>query len=205
MYEQNATGTPMIQPMFFVYPDDEKCNSLQYQYFWGSIMVAPVTQENSTEVDIYFPNDVFYDYYTHEKIQGNASTVQKQVPYTSIPLFYRGGTIVAERANSANTTTELRKQDFVINIAPGRDGSASGTLYLDDGVSLEQPATSYIHFHYSKAGKFSMTGSFGYSSNATIQSIVVLGKSEGGNGGEEATTSKPQESISLNTAYTTML
>jgi alpha-glucosidase len=43
LYEQNQTGTPLIQPMFFVYPDDVKCNSLEHQFFWGpGVMVAPV-------------------------------------------------------------------------------------------------------------------------------------------------------------------
>jgi alpha-glucosidase len=44
MYEQNQTGTPLIQPMFFVYPEDTNCNSLEYQFFWGpDVLVAPVT------------------------------------------------------------------------------------------------------------------------------------------------------------------
>ena len=163
--------------MFFAYPDDPECNSLQYQYFWGSgVLVAPVTEDNSTTAHIYFPNDVFYDYYTHEMIQGNGSVVHKQVDYTSIPLYYKGGSIVAERVNSANTTTELRKQNFRIVVAPGTDGTAFGSLYIDDGVSLVQSnGTTYIKFHYSKKGRFKMTGSFGYDSGVSIESIVVLG------------------------------
>jgi alpha-glucosidase len=48
------------------------------------------------------------------------------------------------------------------------------------GVSLEQPATSYIQFHYSKKGKFSITGSFGYSAGVGIESVIVLGSSSAG-------------------------
>ena len=60
--------------------------------------------------------------------------IEKDVDYTSIQLYYKGGSIVAQRAKSANTTTELRKQNFAVFIAPGVDGTASGSLYLDDGV-----------------------------------------------------------------------
>lgn len=124
----------MIQPMFYVYPDDAKCNSLELQYFYGSIMVAPVTGDNTTSVGIYMPDDIFYDWYTHEKIEGNGTVMHRDdVSYDSIPLFYRGGTIVAQREDSTNTTTELRKKGFDIVIAPGTDGTASGALYLDDG------------------------------------------------------------------------
>lgn len=139
-------------------------------------MVAPVTEENSTTTTIYMPNDVFYDYFTHETVHGNGSMVTlTDVAYTTIPLYYKGGSIVALRANSANTTTELRKEDFDIIIAPGLDGTATGNLYLDDGDSLEQPATSYITFTYSKNGVFAMTGSFDYDAGVSISSVTVLG------------------------------
>ncbi|KAK1057199.1 hypothetical protein LTR12_013002 [Friedmanniomyces endolithicus] len=177
-YDQNQIGTPTVQPMFFVYPEDKNANSLAYQYFYGpGIMVAPVTIENSTTTDIYMPDDVFYDYYTHETVRGHGAMVTlTNVAYTTIPLYYKGGAIVALRANSANTTAELRKQDFSIVIAPGLNGTASGSLYLDDGVSIEQAATSYIDFKYDASGHFAMTGSFGYDAGVSITSITVLGE-----------------------------
>jgi alpha-glucosidase len=46
MYEQNQTGTPLIQPMFFVYPDDVKCNSLEYQFFWGPGVMGTCNEYN---------------------------------------------------------------------------------------------------------------------------------------------------------------
>jgi len=176
-YNQNQTGTPTVQPMFFVYPNDANSNSLQYQYFYGpGIMVAPVTEDNSTTTEIYMPNDIFYDYYTHDTVRGNGEMITlTDVAYTTIPLYYKGGSIVALRANSANTTTELRNQDFNVVIAPGLDGTATGNLYLDDGVSIEQPATSYITFNYDKSGKFAMTGSFGYDAGVSITTVTVLG------------------------------
>ncbi|KAK0932413.1 hypothetical protein LTR29_016016 [Friedmanniomyces endolithicus] len=176
-YDQNHTGVPSVQPMFFVYPKDSNANALQYQYFYGpAIMVAPVTVENSTTTEIYMPDDVFYDYYTHETVRGTGHMVTlTDIAYTTIPLYYKGGSIVALRANSANTTTELRKQDFSIVIAPGLDGTASGNLYLDDGDSIDQPATTYIDFSYHNNGKFVMTGDFGYDTGVLITSVVVLG------------------------------
>lgn len=176
-YTQNQTGTPCVQPLFFHYPSDPATNALGYQFFWGpGIMVAPVTEENSTSTTIYMPDDLFYDFYTHEAVRGNGETVTlSDVPYTTIPLYYKGGSIVALRSSSANTTTELRKQDFSIVIAPGLDGSAAGELYLDDGVSQVQEAVSLIRFAYTKDGEFSMTGSFGYEAGVRITSVVVLG------------------------------
>ncbi|KAK1071370.1 hypothetical protein LTR33_010476 [Friedmanniomyces endolithicus] len=180
-YDQNQTGTPTVQPMFFHYPEDKQTNSLGFQYFYGpGILVAPVTIESSTTTDVYLPDDVFYDYYTHNTVRGNASWVTlTDVPYTSIPLYYKGGSIVTLLANSANTTAELRKQNFDVVIAPGLNGSAAGKPYLDDGVSIQQAATSYITFTYDRSGTFAMTGSFGYDAGVSITSITVLGSGSG--------------------------
>lgn len=101
------------------------------------------------------------------------------VPYTTIPLFYQGGNIVAMRVSSANTTAELRTKDFALVVAPGLDGKASGSLYLDDGESLVQQATSYIHFYYDN-NRFSMTGTFDYDAGVSITSITILGGSGSG-------------------------
>jgi alpha-glucosidase len=177
MYAQNQTGAPLVQPMFFAYPGDPKCHGLQYQYFFGpGILVAPVTVENSTAADVYLPDDVFYDFYTHEVVRGAGGVVHlPDVPYTTIPLYYRGGSVVALRVQSANTTAELRKQNFAVVVAPGLDGTASGSLYLDDGDSLVQTATSYIQFHYTANGSFSMTGAMDYNAGVVIKSVTVLG------------------------------
>lgn len=89
MYHQNQTGEPLVNPMFFSYPEDENTFSLQYQYFWGpSVLVAPVTEENSTSSSVYLPNDIFYDYYTHESIQGTGSWVAlTDIAYTTSKLL----------------------------------------------------------------------------------------------------------------------
>ncbi|KAK1056332.1 hypothetical protein LTR74_014992 [Friedmanniomyces endolithicus] len=216
-YQQNQTGVPTVQPMFFHYPADANANALAYQYFYGpGLMVAPVTEENSTTTDIYMPDDIFYNYHTHETVRGHGETVTlTDVAYTSIPLYYAGGNIIAMRANSSNTTTELREQDFSIIIAPSHNGTATGNLYLDDGVSIEQAVTSYMTFTYDSSGKSSMSGSFQYTAGVSITSITVLGgsnttsSSAGGYSKVKATAEKAmthvQTSIPLTGPYSVQL
>ncbi|KAF2088804.1 glycoside hydrolase family 31 protein [Saccharata proteae CBS 121410] len=176
LYRQNQTGNPLINPMFFIYPEDENTFPIDLQYFFGdSILVSPVTEENATSVDIYLPEDVFYDFWTGERVVGNASYIHlDDVGFTSIPLHVRGGSIVPLRAASANTTTELRKQNFTLMIAPGLDGKASGSLYLDEGDAIEQPETSLIEMDFNGT-HLSTSGSFGYDPGVSIEGIVLLG------------------------------
>lgn len=175
-HRQSTTGLPVLNPLFYHYPSDKNTFAIEHQFFFGDdILVSPVLEENSTAVSIYLPNATFYDFWTGEKVQGNASYINlTNVDFDSIPLHVRGGAILPLRAESANTTTELRKQDFILWIAPNVTNQAQGTLYLDDGDSIEQNATSNIVFTYNN-GAFSMSGSFGYDAGVSIKNITVLG------------------------------
>ncbi|KAI1341410.1 glycoside hydrolase family 31 protein [Xylariaceae sp. FL0016] len=176
LHHQSVDGTPLINPLFYIYPNDTTTFPLELQYFYGpSLMVAPVTEENSTSVDIYLPDDVFYDWYTHEKIvgQGSMITVGNQ-SWTDLPLYLRGGIIVPVRNESAMTTTELRKKPFDILVPIGKDGKACGELYIDDGVSIEQPAISDIAFEYAD-GALSIGGTFEYATGLMISKVIFMG------------------------------
>ncbi|KAI0179275.1 glycoside hydrolase family 31 protein [Hypoxylon sp. FL1284] len=186
---QARDGTPMVNPLFYLYPDDAATNALDLQYFLGpALLVAPVTEENSTTARVYLPDDVFYDFYTGARVLGAGETVEvNDQGWTDLPLFLRGGVIVPLRAESAATTTLLRQQPFEILVPVGRDGTAEGALYLDDGVSLSQEATSDVRFRYAD-GVLTVDGTFGYvAEELRISKVTVWGAgASGGNGTAEA-------------------
>jgi alpha-glucosidase len=174
--KQAKDGTPAISPMFFQYPNDTNTYDLEMQYFWGpSLLVAPVTEENSTSVKVYFPKDLFYDFYTHEPIYGKGEfkTITNQ-GLLDIPLFLRAGTIVPVRVLPAMTTMELRDQDFEFIIPLNMNGEASGKLYLDHGDSVGlRYNRSIIKIKYSN-DELSVKGTYGYQTKAKLARITVL-------------------------------
>ena len=178
LHQQTVDGTPLINPMFYLYPNDPNTFGLELQYFYGpGLLVAPVTQEGATSVDIYLPNDIFYDYYTHKQIRGQGKTIRvSNQGLSDIPLFLRGGVIVPARVKSGMTTTEVREQNFELLIPVGADGTAAGQLYLDDGVSIQQQGTTTINFTY-KRGILTARGSFGYKTGVKITKITLIGAS----------------------------
>jgi alpha-glucosidase len=177
-HQQTVDGTPTLNPMFFLYPQDPNTLAIDVQYFYGpSLLISPVTQENATDVTIYLPDDQFYDFFTYEPVRGTGEWVTlTNVNFTSIPVYIKGGSILPIRVDGANTTTALRQLNFNLIVAPGLDGTATGSLYLDDGVSIEQASTSEIQFEY-KGSVLQVTGTFGYNvGNLQITDVILLGK-----------------------------
>ncbi|KAG8761937.1 hypothetical protein FRC15_008759, partial [Serendipita sp. 397] len=162
-HQAHLDGTPVLQPLWFQYPKDTNTYGIDMQFLFGEwILVSPVTQENVTSVSVYFPNDIFYDFKSYAIINGVGATVDlSNIDYTEIPVHIRGGVVLPLRVSSAYTTKQLRKKDFELVVAPDRSGKASGSLYIDDGVSITQAKTYTARYSYSgKQLKVSTKGLF---------------------------------------------
>lgn len=162
-HQAHVDGTPVLQPLWFQYPFDHNTYGIDMQFFFGdAVLVSPVVDDESTSVNVYLPEDIFYDFKTFVPVSGTGSTISlTNVNFTEIPLHIRGGSILPLRVESAYTTTDLRKKDFELVIAPGKDGKARGQLYVDDGISIQQDSILEAKYTFS-AGKLDVhsQGSF---------------------------------------------
>ena len=87
--EAHDTGAPLIRTMFFEFPDDETCWTLQDQYMFGSrYLVAPVMELHQTERDVYLPAGRWKDVNSGE-IRDGGRTVRAAAPIDIIPVFER--------------------------------------------------------------------------------------------------------------------
>ncbi|KAK3346990.1 glycosyl hydrolases family 31-domain-containing protein [Lasiosphaeria hispida] len=181
MHAASTTGAPIASPLWFAYPQDANTFGIQTQWLWGdALVVSPVVNDDSQSVTFYLPNDVFYDFWTWEKVasQGAQITVDN-VAWTDIPVHIRGGSIIPLRVESASTTAEVRAQNFTVVVAPGVYGAAKGALYLDDGESLDVGnAKSEISFSWDGQA-FQASGTFGFATDLVVESVTVLGQDGG--------------------------
>lgn len=92
MKRASHDGTPMMRPLFYDFPKDETCYTIEDQYLFGpDIMVAPVIEASSTSRQIYLPEgSEWTDALTGRTYKGG-QTIDDKVTIENIPVFTRNG------------------------------------------------------------------------------------------------------------------
>ncbi len=95
MMEAHEKGTPLIKPLFYVFPEDEKAWHVEDAYLFGyDLLVAPIYIAGARERAVYLPgNDAWKNVHTGEIFPGGQE-IQVKAPLEQIPLFAREGSDV---------------------------------------------------------------------------------------------------------------
>ena len=84
----------------------------------------------------YFPKARWYDFFSKEiTSESGAESKTLATPLESIQVHVRGGVIVPMQEPSL-TTAASRLNPYQLLVALDSSGMANGSLYLDDGISL---------------------------------------------------------------------
>jgi oligosaccharide 4-alpha-D-glucosyltransferase len=133
-YENSTTGKPLMRPLFFEEPTDEKLLNEKESYLWGSdFLIKPITKAGVTATAMYFPKSSnWFDFYTNKKY--TAGTTQAvAVTETEIPTFVRGGSFIPMIKTIQNTTA-YSLDTFDLHYFYDDDvKNSSGKLFHDDG------------------------------------------------------------------------
>ncbi|KAK1779567.1 glycosyl hydrolases family 31-domain-containing protein [Copromyces sp. CBS 386.78] len=206
LYGASKDGTPLVRPLWFLWPEDENTYGVDTQFLVGDgLLVNPVVEDDSQAVSFYLPEGVWYDFFSHKRVDqtgasGGGQTITVEgVGWDEIPVYIRGGSILPLRLSDdassdsekgqAMTTKEVRTRNFEIIIAPDANGKASGRLYLDDGESLDSSGEeSEIEFSWDGSlgsqGRLEARGTFGYETEVKVVRVMVLGDGVNGGSGE---------------------
>ncbi|KAI0657124.1 alpha-glucosidase [Cubamyces menziesii] len=175
-HQAHTDGTPVLNPLWYKFPKDANTFGIDTQFFFGdAILVSPVLEENATSVNAYFPDEAFYDFHDLSRtyVKGGGFVQLNDINLTTIPVAIKGGAVLPLRASGAMTTTELRKTDFEIVIAPALDGTASGALYFDDGVSITPATKTTVSFAF-KHQTLTVKGTFGHPLGVNVARVRFL-------------------------------
>jgi alpha-glucosidase (family GH31 glycosyl hydrolase) len=114
-------------------------------------LTPQVLAEGATSVKGYFPAAaMWYDIYTGMRVGTGWQTVAS--PLTHIPLHLRGGEVYVTQHPALNTV-QSRQNPLEVIAALDASGEASGSLFWDDGESLDTySAGLYTEMAYTVSG-----------------------------------------------------
>ena len=94
MKDAHEKGTPVMRPLFYDFPDDQKAWSIEDEYlFGGDVLVAPVLNSGCESRSVYLPEGAMWtEYETGIKHQGG-STISVPTPIDRIPVFFKNGKV----------------------------------------------------------------------------------------------------------------
>jgi alpha-D-xyloside xylohydrolase len=85
-------GTPVMRPLFFDFPDDEICYTIEDQYMFGpDLLVAPVIEAGATSRSIYLPEGSKWKDALTGKTYKGGQTIEVIVSIENMPVFTRNG------------------------------------------------------------------------------------------------------------------
>jgi alpha-glucosidase len=142
-------------------------------------MVTPVLVQGATSVDGVFPGvkegTIWYDWYTQSQVV-NVSAGQNvtiNAPLGHIPLYVRGGSVLPMQ-EPALTTYDSRRNPWGLLVALDAQGSATGSLYVDDGESLVQNATLNVAFSARNSSLYASTAGT-YNASQPLANVTIMG------------------------------
>jgi len=87
-----ATGTPIVRPMIFEDPKDNRLRDRWDQYMFGpDLLVAPVWRSGDRSREVVLPKGRWRSYWDPSRTHRGRRTIHVDVPLDEIPVFVREG------------------------------------------------------------------------------------------------------------------
>uniref|UniRef100_A0A7N6FL29 Uncharacterized protein n=1 Tax=Anabas testudineus TaxID=64144 RepID=A0A7N6FL29_ANATE len=139
-HHAHVHGHTVARPLMFEFPKDVKTYGNDKQFLWGKgLLVTPVLEAGVDYVNGYFPEGLWYDYYTGDSVSSKGEELRLGAPLDKINLHLREGTVIPTQVEPLHLVSAL-----------SGDGSATGDLFWDDGETIDTYETNqyaYIIFN----------------------------------------------------------
>lgn len=100
MRRASETGEPVMRPLFFDFPEDQKAWETEDAYMFGKdLLVAPVMEAGISERAVYLPAGTRWKESATGRIYEGGETVSASAPIDIIPVFIREGADISVYEN----------------------------------------------------------------------------------------------------------
>ena len=145
-YQYVEEGTPMVQPLVLFDQKDHQTYYRTDEFMFGKqILVCPILEPNSKGRRMYIPRGKWYNYWTHDVVQGGKE-VWVDADIDSIPLFVKEGAIIPKYPVQQYVgEKEIEEVELEVYYKEGKEKSV---LYEDanDGYDYKKGRFSYRTF-----------------------------------------------------------
>lgn len=140
-HQVHTQGGTVVRPLHHEFPTDSQTLGIDHQFLWGpAFLISPILEQGQSTLHFYVPAGRWYDYYTGAFLNGPGMRTLPISYYSQPQLHLRGGYIFPTQ-RPANNTIFSRKNPFTLKVmlsdTDTRGGSANGSLFWDDGKSMD--------------------------------------------------------------------
>lgn len=190
-WRTSQTGSPIVTPLVWKVPDDEKVYDIDDEFYLGGLLIKPVTEEDSKSINVYFPCDgaEYYDLFNLNKKYESCQDVEINVELKDIPVFIKSGTILPTKDITRRSSKLMKYDPYTLYVVFDSNGRASGDLYIDDGETFEYlHDNDWLHVEFGAndqlrtiTGTITHSNEFGFVStlsSVTITKIIIVGSNQ---------------------------
>ena len=144
-YKASKTGLPVMRPVFFADPTDQKLRTEQEAFMWGSdLLIVPNLEENNQRV-----KNLPKGSWQQINLLGEKPSQDINLPVLKI----RPGAIIP-LGKIIRNTTQASLDPLTLLVSLNSDGKAIGQLYLDkgEGFGYENGEYCFLEFNAEKIG-----------------------------------------------------
>jgi alpha 1,3-glucosidase len=139
------TGEPIVRPLWWEFNDGEVQDLETELIVFDCLLVAPILEPGAKTWTIYLPfGSRWFDYKTLKEIVGR-EFVMSLVNVRDIPVFIRGGKIIAVRRTQRKSLELMIRDPFELIIAVNENGFAEGRIYVDDGHTFDYQNGGFLY------------------------------------------------------------
>ena len=167
-FKANQIGGTVARPLFYQFSNDVNTWSINTQFMIGdSILITPALTQGATTVNAYLPpktdsgsRQAWFNLWTYAPYDVPASgQMTFDAPLSTIPVHVCGGSIIPIQTPALTIASQL-SNPFTLLVAQNYDGTATGSLFMDDGLTLQ-------------VGSQSLQTEFTYASGKLTYSVVA--------------------------------
>lgn len=137
-YRTAQERLPLIQPMYYTHPKNNKAYEVSNQYWFGSeLMVSALTNKTcryakTAKTEVWFPKGDWYDFFTGARYsckENQMADVYRRI--NEYPVFAKAGAIIPMMAHAYGDNVLKNAGNMEVIIFPGADNQF--VLYEDEG------------------------------------------------------------------------